>query len=37
MADMFSDEWMKSFMEQWNSEPELSDALAKINFNSVIA
>jgi hypothetical protein len=37
MADLFSDEWMKSYMEQWNSEPELSDALAKISFNSVIA
>ena len=36
MADLFSDEWMKSFMNQWNAEPELSDALAKINFNSVI-
>ena len=37
MADMFSDEWMKSFMEQWNAEPDLADALGKINFNSVIA
>lgn len=37
MADMFSDEWMNSFKDQWNAEPELSDALAKINFNSVIA
>ena len=37
MADLFSEEWMKSFMEQWNAEPELSDALAKINFNSNIA
>jgi len=37
MADLFSDEWMKSFMEQWNAEPALSEALAKINFNSVIA
>jgi len=36
MADLFSDEWMKSFMKQWNAEPELADALAKINFNSVI-
>jgi hypothetical protein len=36
MADLFSDEWMKSFMNQWNAEPELSDALAKISFNSVI-
>ena len=36
MADLFSDEWMKGFMEQWNAEKELSDALAEINFNSVI-
>lgn len=36
MADLFSDEWMKSFMEQWNAEPELSDALGQIGFNSVI-
>ncbi len=36
MADLFSDEWMKSFMEHWNAEPELSDALAQIGFNSVI-
>ena len=37
MADMFSEEWMNNFKDQWNAEPELSDALAKINFNSVIA
>ncbi len=37
MAELFSDEWMKSYMEAWNSEPELSDALAKIAFNSTIA
>ena len=37
MADLFSEEWMQSFKEQWNGEPELSDALAKIDFNSVIA
>lgn len=36
MADLFSEEWMKSFMEQWNAEPELSDKLASIQFNSVI-
>jgi len=36
MADLFSDAWMKSFGEEWNNEPELSDALAKINFNSTI-
>ena len=36
MADLFSEEWMQRFTEQWNGEPELSDALAKIDFNSVI-
>lgn len=36
MAELFSSEWMTSFMEQWNGEAELSDALAEIGFNSVI-
>jgi len=36
MADLFSEEWMKSYMEQWNAEPELADALAQIGFSSVI-
>jgi len=36
MADLFSEEWMNSFMTAWNNEPALADALAKINFNSVI-
>jgi len=36
MADLFSDAWMKSFGEEWNKESELSDALAKIDFNSTI-
>jgi len=36
MAELFSDEWMNGFMEQWNAEPDLSDALAQINFNSII-
>ena len=36
MAELFSDEWMKAFMEQWNAEPELAGALKKINFNSNI-
>jgi len=36
MADLFSDEWMKGFMNAWNNEPELADALAEIGFNSVI-
>jgi len=37
MAELFSDEWMKGFMAQWNSEPDLADALSEIGFNSVIA
>lgn len=37
MAELFSDAWMKSFMEEWNKEPELGDALAQINFTSTIA
>ena len=36
MSDLFTDDWMKSFMDEWNDEAELSDALAKIDFNSVI-
>ncbi len=36
MAELFSDEWMKSYMEEWNSEPDLSGALERISFNSNI-
>ncbi len=36
MTDLFSPEWMQTFGQQWNAEPELSDALAKIHFNSAI-
>jgi len=36
MAELFSDEWMKGFMEEWNKEPELAEALTKINFSSII-
>lgn len=36
MADLFSEEWMNSFKEQWNAEKELSEALAQIGFSSVI-
>ena len=37
MADLFSDAWMQKFMQEWNNEPDLSDALAEIGFNSTIA
>ena len=33
---LFDDAWMKGFQEQWNAEPGLYQALANINFNSVI-
>ncbi len=36
MAELFSEAWMSDFVSQWNAEPELSDALATIGFNSVI-
>jgi hypothetical protein len=36
MADLFSQEWMESYMQAWNAEPELAEKLATINFNSVI-
>ncbi|WP_019500014.1 hypothetical protein [Pseudanabaena sp. PCC 6802] len=36
MVDLFSPEWMQAFGKQWNAEPELADALAKIHFNSAI-
>ncbi len=36
MSELFSDEWMKSFMAKWNSEPDLAGALSKIGFNSII-
>lgn len=36
MADLFNDEWMKSFQGIWNAEPALKDALAELGFNSVI-
>lgn len=36
MAELFSDEWMKSFMAAWNAEPELCGPLGEIGFSSVI-
>lgn len=36
MAELFSEEWMKGYMEEWNKEPALSGELEKIGFNSVI-
>jgi hypothetical protein len=36
MENLFSSQWMESFKNQWNTEPGLADALAAIDFNSVI-
>ncbi len=36
MPELFSNEWMQSYKDHWNQEPELADALAQINFNSAI-
>ena len=36
MAELFSDEWMMRFMEEWNKESELTGALEAIGFNSII-
>lgn len=37
MVALFSDEWLAHFKDEWNREAELSGALAKIGFSSVIA
>ncbi len=35
-AELFSEAWMKGYMEEWNKESALADALAKINFSAKI-
>ncbi len=36
MAELFSAEWMASFAQKWNEEPELTEPLGEIGFNSTI-
>ncbi len=36
MAQLFSEDWMKQLQGAWNSDPEVKDKLAEINFNSTI-
>ncbi len=36
VADLFSDEWMKSYQAAWNNEPGIASELEKIGFNSKI-
>jgi hypothetical protein len=37
MAELFSEEWMATYKDKWNGEPELADALKAIGFNTTIA
>ena len=36
MAELFSDEWMKNYMDAWNQDDEITKPLAEIGFKSVI-
>lgn len=36
-AALFSPDWMARFAQEWNKEPELSQALSKIHFTSTVA
>lgn len=36
MAELFSPEWFEQYKQAWNAESELADALANIDFHSVI-
>ncbi|WP_010476059.1 hypothetical protein [Acaryochloris sp. CCMEE 5410] len=31
MIELFSPAWMQTYLNQWNAEPELADALATIH------
>jgi len=37
MAELFSEEWMQKYMQEWNNEPGLAKDLSNIGFNSTIA
>jgi hypothetical protein len=37
MSELFSDQWMKSMLEEWNKDEEVSGKLAEISFCSTIA
>lgn len=37
MAEMFSSEWAKSYMDIWNSDQEITDMLSNAGFSSVVA
>lgn len=37
MADMFSSEWAKSYMDIWNADHEITSMLRDAGFSSVVA
>ena len=36
MSELFSAEWMAQYVDEWNGEADVSEALGKIGFNSLI-
>ena len=36
MADLFTPEWSKAYMDAWNSDTEIVSTLAHAGFNSVV-
>lgn len=37
MMELFDEQWMQKFKDEWNRESGITDELEKINFNSAIA
>lgn len=37
MADLFSGEWAQAYMNEWNSDDEITASLQRAGFNSVVA
>lgn len=37
MADIFTEQWMNKFKNEWNNESEMVKELSNIDFNSTIA
>ena len=37
MADLFSPSWAQAYMDEWNADSEITGALQKAGFSSVVA
>lgn len=37
MADLFSASWAQAYMDEWNSDSEITSTLQKVGFSSVVA